>query len=71
MREKRINIRGQWQRMCLEKECIEGEIGSLLSFVMMTRTLTPVLVRHTSQGIEGRTDCSFLRVISKVESFSI
>jgi hypothetical protein len=39
---------------------------------MMTCTHTPVLVRHTSQGIgEWRTDCSFLRVISEVESFSI
>jgi len=72
MREKRINSRGQWQRMCLEKECIEGEVGSLLSFFMMTCTHTPVLVRHASQGKgEGHTDCSFLRVISEVESFSI
>ena len=72
MREKRINIRGQWHRMCLEKECIEGEVGSLLSFFMMTRTHTPVFVRRTSQGRgEGRTDFSFLRVISEAESFSI
>jgi len=72
MREKRINIRGQWQRMCLEKECIEGEVGSFLSFFMMTCTHIPVLVRHASQRLgEGRTDCSFLRVISEVESFSI
>jgi hypothetical protein len=57
--------------MCLEIECSEGEVGSLLSF-MMTCTHTPVLVRHTLQGIgEERTDCCFLRVISEVESFSI
>jgi hypothetical protein len=72
MREKRINIRGQWQKMCLEIECSEEEVGSLLSFFMMTCTHTPVLVRHTLQGIgDGRTDCCFLRVISEVESFSI